>query len=308
MSNAACVRLPVQIEGKDSISVDISAAANPQKILYAWADNPQDRQLYNSEGLPAIPFRIELLFNAVRVKDEIIRWIRGYFEENGKGCAAVVGISGGKDSSITAALCAQALGPDRVYGVLMPQGVQYDIEVSRNLATHLGIPCREVNIKGGADALFSAIGESGTEVNRQAAVNTPARLRMAVLYAVSAAVNGRVANTCNLSEDWVGYSTKYGDSAGDFSPLAELTVTEVKQIGRELGLPSQFIDKVPEDGLSGFTDEENLGFTYSVLDRYIREGFCENAAIREKIDRLHRTNLHKLKPMPRYQSIEVSEY
>ena len=238
------------------------------------------------------------MFDAVKTKDAIIKWIRGYFEENGKECSAVVGISGGKDSSVTAALCAMALGKDRVYGVLMPQGEQHDINYSQELVLHLGIKNITVNIKDSVNTLISKIEESGIKTNKQAIINTPARIRMTALYAVSAIVNGRVANTCNLSEDWVGYSTKYGDSAGDFSPLSQLTVSEVKKLGKELGLPAKFIDKTPEDGLSGLSDEENLGFSYSVLDNYIREGVCEDIKTKEKIDKLHQINLHKLVLMP----------
>jgi NAD+ synthase len=238
------------------------------------------------------------MFDAVKVKDALVQWIRGYFEENGKDCNAVVGISGGKDSSAVAALCAKALGPQKVYGVLMPQGEQYDIAYSRQLVDHLGINHVVVNIKNGVDALLESIKQAGLSTNRQAVINIPARIRMTTLYAVSAIVNGRVANTCNLSEDWVGYATKYGDGAGDFSPLSQLTVTEVKAIGSELALPANLIDKVPEDGLSGLSDEENLGFTYDCLDKYIREGVCEDKAVKEKIDRLNQINLHKLKLMP----------
>jgi len=242
------------------------------------------------------------MFEAAKTKDELIKWISGYFEKNGSGCAAVVGISGGKDSSVTAALCAQALGARKVYGVLMPQGNQHDIDYSNDVVAHLGIRHITVNIKNSVDALMSSINESGLDIfspgNRQAAINIPARIRMTTLYAVSAIVNGRVANTCNLSEDWVGYATKYGDGAGDFSPLSQLTVREVKALGQELGLPSKFIEKVPEDGLTGRSDEENLGFSYDVLDRYIREGVCEDTAVKEKIDHLNRINAHKLKLMP----------
>jgi NAD+ synthase len=240
------------------------------------------------------------MFNAAKVKSELIEWIRGYFEKNGKDCNAVVGLSGGKDSSVTAALCVQALGADRVYGVLMPQGEQHDIGYSQELVAVLGIKYFVINIKDSVDVLLSSIKESSLSLNRQAVINIPARIRMTTLYAVSAAVNGRVANTCNLSEDWVGYATKYGDGAGDFSPLSKLTVTEVKELGRELGLASKFIEKVPEDGLSGLSDEENLGFTYAVLDRYIREGVCEDAAVKERIDGLQKINQHKLALMPYY--------
>jgi NAD+ synthase len=241
------------------------------------------------------------MFNARKVKDDAVSWIRGYFDEEGRGCPAVVGISGGKDSSVAAALCAAALGADRVYGVLMPRGEQYDIGVSHELVSTLGIRCCVVNIKDSVETLLAAIGAAGLTLTGQAEVNTPARIRMSVLYTVSAIINGRVANTCNLSEDWVGYSTKFGDSAGDFSPMAALTATEVKAIGRELGLPAKFVDKVPEDGLSGLSDEENLGFTYDVLDRYIRDGVCDDPAVREKIDTLRKRNLHKLEPMPYFE-------
>ena len=241
------------------------------------------------------------MFDAKKVTDEIVQWIREYFDKNAKDCHAVVGLSGGKDSSTVAALCVKALGADRVFGVLMPQGEQWDINFSHELADHLKIKKCVVNIKDGVDAVFKALKEGGLLLNRQATINTPARIRMAVLYAVSAIVGGRVANTCNLSEDWVGYSTKFGDSAGDFSPISGLTVTEVKAVGRELALPAKFTDKMPADGLSGLSDEDNLGFTYDVLDRYIREGICENKSVKEKIDSLHKNNLHKLNLMPAYQ-------
>ena len=240
------------------------------------------------------------MFDAGKVKKDVVQWVRDYFEENGKDCNAVVGLSGGKDSSVTAAICVHALGKDRVFGVLMPQGVQYDIDYSRDIAAHLEIKHFVINIKDSVDALLSSLKEGGLSTNKQAVINIPARIRMTTLYAVSAIVNGRVANTCNLSEDWIGYATKHGDGAGDFSPLSQLTVTEVKLLGRELGLPSKFTDKVPEDGLSGLTDEENIGFTYNVLDKYIREGVCENAAVKKEIDRLNQINAHKLKLMPHF--------
>lgn len=241
------------------------------------------------------------MFDANKIRREIVAWIRQYFEENGPDCPAVVGISGGKDSTVTAALCCEALGRDRVFGVLMPQGEQPDIGVAFDVARFLGIRHEVINIGETVDAALKPIIQLWPDSNKQARVNTPARIRMAALYAVSACIGGRVANTCNLSEDYVGYSTKFGDSAGDFSPLSSLTVTEVKAVGRDLGLPAAFVDKVPIDGLSGKTDEDNLGFTYAVLDRYIREGVCEDEAVRERIDRLHRLNLHKLLPMPAYK-------
>ena len=240
------------------------------------------------------------MFDAEKIKEKIIQWVRDYFNENGKDCCAVIGISGGKDSSIAAAICAQALGPRKVIGVLMPCGVQHDIGYSQEIAVHLGIKYYTINIKDSVDSLIKSVNECGLSVNKQASINTPARIRMTTLYAVSAIENGRVVNTCNLSEDWIGYSTKYGDAAGDFSPLSQLTVTEVKQIGRELAIPDKFINKIPEDGLSGLSDEENIGFSYDILDRYIREGICEDKKIKERIDLLHKINLHKLKLMPSF--------
>ena len=237
-------------------------------------------------------------FDALKVKNGCVQWIRDFFEENGKGCNAVVGISGGKDSSIVAALCVEALGRDRVIGVLMPNGYQHDIDMAYLLVRHLGIKHYVVNIKEAVDAVKANI---PFELSSQSEQNLPPRIRMAALYAVSQSHNGRVANTCNLSEDWVGYSTRYGDSVGDFSPCSHITVAEMKQIGRLLGLPDVLVDKVPIDGLCGKTDEDNLGFTYAELDRYIREGVIEDEAKKARIDYLHRINQFKLKLMPSYE-------
>ena len=240
-------------------------------------------------------------FNALKVKNDIVEWIRDWFSKNGEGANAVLGISGGKDSSVVAALCVEALGKDRVVGVLMPNGNQHDINVSKALIEHLGIKSYEINIQNAYNGLMGELDKNLDEVSRQTVMNLPARLRMSTVYAVSQSVNGRVANTCNLSEDWVGYSTRYGDSVGDFSPLSRLTVAEVKEIGRVLGLPSMFVDKVPIDGLCGKTDEDNLGFSYETLDKYIRTGICEDAEIKAKIDRMHKNNLFKLELMPVFE-------
>ncbi len=245
------------------------------------------------------------MFDAVKIKDQCVEWIRNFFEENGKGCNAVLGISGGKDSSIAAALCVEALGKDRVIGVLMPQGEQHDIDKAFMLVNHLGIKHYVVNIKNAVDGILGAIPEE-LEISKQSRENLPPRIRMSTLYAISQSSNGRVVNTCNLSEDWVGYSTRYGDSVGDFSPMSNLTVTEVKAIGHLLNLPAELVEKVPIDGLCGKTDEENLGFTYAELDTYIRTGFIEDKAKKELIDRKHRANLFKLKLMPAFDAgIEV---
>jgi NAD+ synthase len=238
------------------------------------------------------------MFDAVKVKDECVQWIRDFFEENGPGCNAVLGISGGKDSSIAAALCVEALGKDRVIGVLMPCGEQHDIDMAYMLVNHLDIKHYVVNIK---DAIEGLKGSMPLELSTQSLTNMPPRIRMTTLYAVSQSCNGRVVNTCNLSEDWVGYSTRYGDAAGDFSPLCNLTVQEVKEIGRLLNLPDVLVDKVPIDGLCGKTDEDNLGFTYAELDRYIRTGEIEDMAKKERIDTLHKRNLFKLQLMPSFK-------
>ena len=245
------------------------------------------------------------MFDAVKVKEACVAWIRDFFRENGPGCNAVVGISGGKDSSVVAALCAEALGRDRVIGVLMPQGEQPDIDMSRLLVEHLGIRSMEVDVGPAVDALLKALPKD-LEVSRQTRINVPPRVRMATLYAIGQSCNGRVANTCNLSEDYVGYSTRYGDAAGDFSPLSKLTVTEVKALGRVLGLPEILVEKVPTDGLSGKTDEENLGFTYAELDRYIRTGEICDLQKKEIIDRKHRMNLFKLQLMPVFEPEDMA--
>ncbi len=238
------------------------------------------------------------MFNAEKVKNECVQWIRDFFEENGKDCNAIVGISGGKDSSIVAALCAEALGKDRVIGVLMPCGTQHDIDMAELLVKHLDIKHYVVNIN---DAVVAMKNSMPFEMSTQSTTNLPPRIRMAVLYAVAQSHNGRVANTCNLSEDWVGYATRYGDAAGDFSPCSGLTVTEMRQIGRVLGLPEVLVNKVPIDGLCGKTDEENLGFTYDELDKYIRTGEIDNPETKEKIDYKHKTNLFKLELMPAFK-------
>ncbi|MBQ6088436.1 MAG: NAD(+) synthase [Firmicutes bacterium] len=245
------------------------------------------------------------MFDAEKVKNDIVKWIREWFENNGPGCNGVVAVSGGKDSSVVAALLVEALGKDRVIGVMLPRGVQPDIDMSYLLVKHLGIKSYEINVGETIDALEremkNVMGEDA--VSTQAIVNLPPRVRMAATYAVSQSVNGRVANTCNLSEDWVGYATRYGDNAGDFSPLSRLTVQEVKAVGRVLGLPDVLVDKVPSDGLQAKTDEDNLGFTYAVLDRYIREGVIDDPETKKRIDHLHKINAFKLKYMDCFEYV-----
>ena len=230
----------------------------------------------------------------IELKDQCIQWIRDWYERNGKGCRAVLGMSGGKDSTVAAALCAEALGKENVVGVAMPAEGQ-SLNGADEICEYLGIryicaPIASI-VKGFEDV--RAVVEEG--FSNQTEQNIPPRVRMCVLYAISQSVNGRVVNTCNLSEDWVGYATRWGDSVGDFSPLGGLTVQEIKGIGHALGIPAKWVDKIPDDGLPhSCSDEQKFGFTYEVLDRYIRTGVCDDEAVREKIDRMHRNNLFKL--------------
>lgn len=233
-------------------------------------------------------------FNVEKATNDCIEWIRDWFSKNGADCNAVLGISGGKDSSVAAALMCRALGKDRVIGVLMPCGEQFDIEYSIELCRLLEIKNFTVNIKNAVEGVKNAI---DFELSNQAAVNLSPRIRMSVLYAVAQSHNGRVINTCNLSEDYVGYATRYGDGAGDMGPISMFTVDEIKKIGRFLGLPEKFVEKPPLDGLCGKTDEDNLGFKYSELDRYIREGIEPEKSKKEKIDRMHKASRFKLKYM-----------
>lgn len=243
-------------------------------------------------------------FKVEEVTNQIIEWIKDWFDINGNDCNAIVGISGGIDSSTVAALCVKALGKDRVKGVLMPNGEQNDIEYSHKLVNELGIESLYVNIEYACEDILNRVLDTrALELSSQTQINLPARIRMSVLYAISQSMNGRVANTCNLSEDWVGYSTRYGDAAGDFSPLANITKTEVKEIAEFLGLSDELVNKVPTDGLCGKTDEENLGFTYAILDKYIRTGICDDSKTKKVIDYLHNKNKFKLELMQSFQYV-----
>ncbi|MBR1641616.1 MAG: NAD(+) synthase [Butyrivibrio sp.] len=242
-------------------------------------------------------------FNAEAEIENIVAWIRDWFANNGPKANAVIGISGGKDSSIVAALLVKALGKDRVVGVLMPNGEQKDIADSKKVVEVLGIKHFIVNINPAVEGEYEALRAAGVEIGKDAIINTPPRIRMTTLYAIAQSLpeGGRVTNTCNRSEDWVGYSTKYGDAAGDFSPCSDYLVCEMLQIGDALGLPKELIHKTPSDGLSGMSDEDKLGFTYATLDHYVLTGEIEDQATKEKIDRLHRLNLHKLQTIPMYK-------
>ena len=245
-------------------------------------------------------------------REACVNWIKDYFKSNPDG-KAIIGISGGKDSTIAAALCAEALGADRVIGVLMPNGKQSDIYDSYEVMARLQLQYHVVNIGAAcdglykflADAVFLSNGEKAIRENTMITTNTPARLRMATLYAVAALYpNSRVVNTCNRSEDYVGYSTKFGDAVGDFSPLGNLTVREVLEIGDELGLPEHLVHKTPSDGMCGKSDEDNLGFTYDELDNYILgTGEVSDETI-EKIEKLHKLSRHKYQPMPTFSPVD----
>lgn len=240
-------------------------------------------------------------FDAKKTKDEIVTWIRNYFRKNGSDCIAVVGMSGGKDSTIVAALCCEALGKDRVFGVIMPNGTMKDSDIAVEICEYLDIDYMDINIGEAYDSLTNELAANDIKLSSNAATNLPARLRMSTLFMVAQSVNGRVANTCNFSEDYIGWATLFGDGAGQFSPLGKLTVTEVKQIGYELGLPKKFIEKIPADGLTDKSDEDNFGFTYQFLDRYIRTGdFGNDTATAARIDKRHDANAFKLLPMPMY--------
>lgn len=241
------------------------------------------------------------MFNAKEQKDNVVQWIRDWFQKNGRGCNAVVGISGGKDSTVVAALCAEALGKNKVYGIMMPDGEQKDIADSREICKILEIPWLYFNIGNAKDEFIHLLRCEDICPTNQTLTNLPARLRMVMLYAFAQSFNGRVANTCNLSEDYVGYATKYGDAAGDFAPLKSFTTEEVIAIGKELGLPEEFLLKAPSDGLCGKTDEDNLGFTYATLNKYIRTGEIDDLEAKAKIDHLHKVNEFKEKVIERYE-------
>lgn len=257
---------------------------------------------------------MEYNFDVQKAHDKCVEWIRDWFDKNGPDCNAVIGISGGKDSTIVAALCVEALGKDRVIGVLMPNGEQKDIGYAKKVCQALDIKYTIVNIRNpylfSLGEIKSALCVAGIEhksngiyLSTNTEINLAPRIRMATLYAIAQSMpkGGRVANTCNLSEDWVGYSTRYGDSVGDFSPCSNFTVTEMRQLGLYMGLPDYLVNKAPSDGLCGKTDEDNLGFSYEELDRYIRTGEIEDLKKKEKIDRLHKQNLFKLQLMPSFE-------
>ncbi len=249
-------------------------------------------------------------FDAAKTAQALIQWTRDYFAQAGPDTKAILGLSGGKDSTVSAAILAQALGPDRVIAVSMPQGSQ-SLNEADLISQKLGIKMYTVNIGKACQELLNAISQAGEELSKASIQNIPPRVRMTTLYAIGQTNNARVVNTCNLSEDYIGYATKFGDGAGDFSLLANLTVTEVLAIGDYLGVPYEWVHKTPDDGLPhSCPDEEKIGFTYAELDIYIRTGKAPEGYVHgneaeglkvDKIDRMHRANLHKLQPMPSFR-------
>jgi NAD+ synthase len=258
------------------------------------------------------------MFDAVKIKNELVEWIRNWFKQNGPDCNAVIGISGGKDSTVAAALCAEALGADRVIGVMMPNGFQADQKDAIAICEFLNIRYCEAEISDIYETFLETLAHAATEANNncwimasnQAKINLAPRIRMAMLYGISQTLNGRVVCTDNLSESYIGYSTRWGDNVGDFAPLANLTSEEVVAIGDALNLPYDLVHKTPADGLCGKTDEDNFGFTYAELNKYIRMGICENQETEQKIDQLHHKNLFKLNPIPKfnYKPVNIIYY
>ena len=233
-------------------------------------------------------------FDAKSEVEYITNWIRHYFKDSGG--PAIIGISGGKDSTITAALLARALGPDMVYGVLMPNGEQHDLDIAKEVVEYLKIPYEIINIKDICDSYYKCF----DAVPSILSINTPPRIRMSILYGIANIRNGRVVNTCNASENTIGYSTKGGDTLGDVGILYEYYVREVLAIGRELELPEHFITKAPEDGLTGKTDEDILGFSYETLDALMLDGIRpESEEVFANIRNRSLKNRHKLEEMPR---------
>jgi NAD+ synthase len=238
------------------------------------------------------------------MKDWMLLWIRSWFNEKGADSKAVIGLSGGKDSTVCAYLLTQALGKDRVVPVLMPNGDQADIDDSYEICKLLDLKPVVMNIKAMYSDLMGRIENAfftSMSDNKLFTTNTPARLRMVTLYGIAAAVGGFVCNTCNRSEDYVGYSTKYGDSCGDFSLLANLTVTQVYELADVLGVPEKFGHKTPSDGMCGKSDEDNMGFTYAELDKYIETNGRDDSItpeVREKIVRMHQNPNTALKMLP----------
>lgn len=238
------------------------------------------------------------MFDAKKQIDVCVDFIKNYFQDNGTpNTKAIIGISGGKDSTIAAALLVRALGTDRVIGVLMPEYEQNDIEDSYRVCETLGIKHYVIDIGPACYELYNELGNviNGIAENKAVTTNTPARIRMTTLYAIAAAVGGRVCNTGNASEAFIGYTTKYGDLAGDFALLRNLTVREIYAMGDAMEeLPYDLVHKTPADGMSGKTDEDNMGVTYDAIDEHLLNGIIPaDKAMWEEMKIRHKRNFHK---------------
>lgn len=239
-------------------------------------------------------------FNAKQVKEDLVKWLREYYDNNGNPLNAVVGCSGGKDSTVVLAALVEAIGPNRVYAVLMPNGTQSDIEDSYKVCEFLGLKPHLVPITDGYFGILSSVTDKFNPT-KQAEINLAPVLRMATLKFVSQCVNGRFTCNANLSERYLGWFTISGDDQGSVMPLANLTVTEVIAVGKELGLPDWMVEKRPSDGLCGETDESKMQISYAKLDHYIRTGEIDDLEMKERIDKRHLANQFKLNPMPSFK-------
>lgn len=238
-------------------------------------------------------------FNAKEVADKLVLWLREYFDNNAKPLNAVVGCSGGKDSTVVLAALVRAIGTNRTYAILMPNGVQSDIDDSYKVCEFLGLNPYVCNIEESYNGIAKSVGDHFNATN-QARTNLGPMMRVSMLKFISQCVNGRFTCNANLSERYAGWFSLFGDDQGNIRPLANLTATEVVQVGKALGLPDWMVEKKPADGLCGTTDEDKFGFSYTVLDHYIRTGEYDDPEIKAKIDEMHNRNIFKLKPMPEF--------
>lgn len=238
-------------------------------------------------------------FKVEKVCEEIKEWIREYFEKQPNAKGSIIGISGGKDSTITSKLLVEALGKERVFGVLMPNGEQKDIEDSLKIVDLLGINYKVVNIEKAYKGLLEELNEES--LSKDGKINIPPRLRMTTLYAIGSSMHYRVCGTGNKSEGFVGYTTKWGDNAYDFNPIGDLTTEEVIAVGDYLGLPYELVHKTPSDGLTGESDEEKLGFTYKQINDYMEKGTSGDKEVDDKIKAKHDYNKHKGILPPKYE-------
>lgn len=243
------------------------------------------------------------MFNAEKEAIRIINWIKDYAEKtNMKG--AIFGCSGGKDSTIVAALLERALGKDKVLAVLMPNGVQKDIDDSLRVVKHLNLNYTIFNIGTAYDAFVKEgkdeiIGNLNIGFTEEALINVAPRFRMTTLYTIGQSIGFRVCGTGNASEIFIGYCTKWGDAASDFNPIANYTSEEVIAIGDYLDLPYDLVHKTPSDGLCGKSDEDRLGFTYKDLNKYINDDYKDlTVELVEKFYKLHLQCQHKFEKIP----------